>query len=418
MKTTPQFSIGRFINLSIMMFTLFFLWGAWYTMMGSFMKERGLQDYIGWAYSVAPIAAMITPFFMGVFADRFINAEKLQGILLLLSGAFICIAPLFAAPETGTIYIALLLAHTLCFMPTLGLSNTICLKHLANSERDYPIVRVFATLGWIVAGLVVSFVFQAEKTAVQFYVASAAAIVVGIHSFFLPATQPPAQGKPVRISELYGADTLPYFKKFPFAVFMFTSLLACVAMMPYWALGSPFLNQLGIQRSGAFLTYGQMAELLVLGLILPFFIRRFGIKWTMLIGLTSWIIRFVLFSSAASSSGTAMIAMLFIGVILHGFSYDFVFVSGYLYVDRHVHQDVRAQAQGLLVVFTQGIGLFLSSQIFVNLVYAPMITKEDSLDTWKTFWLTPVLYLIVVLVAFAFLFRERHEKPVNKLSSE
>ncbi|MCH7726555.1 MAG: MFS transporter [Planctomycetes bacterium] len=420
MTTTPKTSIGRFVNLSVMMFFLFFLWGAWYPMMGSFMGERGLSgDVISWAYSVAPIAAIITPFFMGVFADRFINAEKLQGVLLFLSGIFICLAPQFAKPESSTIFVGLLLAHTLCFMPTLGLSNTVCLKHLANSERDYPIVRVFATLGWIVAGLVVSFGFGegAEKSEVQFYVAGAAAFFVSVYSFFLPATPPPAKGKKIRVRELYGADTLPYFKKFSFAVFMFASLLACIAMMPYWALGSTFLEKAGIKHPGAFLTMGQVAELFVLALVLPIFIRKFGIKWTMLIGILSWIIRFVLFSTAATSSGTPQMAMLVAAVVLHGFSYDFVFVSGYLYVDRHVREEVRAQAQGLLVVFTQGIGFFLSSQIFVNLVYAPMFEKGDSDAKWKAFWMTPVFYLIVVLVAFAVLFREKKKTlDADKLS--
>jgi nucleoside transporter len=404
---TPKTSIGRFVNLSVMMFVLFFLWGAWYVTMSSFMKARGLSaDTIGWAYSVAPIAAIITPFFMGVFADRFINAEKLQCILLFLSGIFICLAPQFAAEESANTYILMLLGHTLCFMPTLGLSNTICLKHLANPVREYPIVRVFATLGWIVAGLVVSFVFEADKSAIQFYVAGGAALVVSIHSLFLPATPPPAKGKSVKISELYGADTVGYFKQFSFAVFMFASLLACIAMMPYWALGSTFVNQLGIERSGGFLTLGQVAELFVLGLVLPIFIRKFGIKWTMLIGIISWIVRFGLFSIAAESTGSTMMTLMVFGVILHGFSYDFVFVSGYLYVDSQVKESVRAQAQGLLVVFTQGIGFLLSSQIFVNHIYAPMIEKDDSLATWKAFWMTPVWYLGVVLIAFALLFRE------------
>ncbi|MBM83236.1 MAG: MFS transporter [Planctomycetaceae bacterium] len=410
--TNTRTSFPTFVNLSVMMFVLFFLWGAWYVTMNSFMVARGLSgETIGWAYSVAPIAAIITPFFMGVFADRFVNAEKLQGALLFLSAIFITAAPHFAAPETSTAFVGLLLAHTLCFMPTLGLSNTICLKHLVDSEGEYPKVRVFATLGWIIAGLVVSFVFRAEESEVQFYVAATAAVVVGVQSFLLPATPPPAKGKPIRISELYGADTLPYFKKFSFAVFMFVSLLACVSMMPYWALGSTFVNEVGIERSGAFLTMGQMAELVVLGLILPIFIRQFGIKWTMLIGLLSWTIRFALFSFAAKSAGTPMMAMMAMAVILHGFSYDFVFVSGYLYVDGQVKEDVRAQAQGLLVVFTQGIGFFLSSQIFVTRIFTPMIEMENSLATWSSFWMTPVVYLIVVLLLFGFLFREKRAEP-------
>ena len=411
MSNTTRSPIRLFVTLSTMMFSLFFVWGAWYATMGSFMVKHDLTDHIAWAYSVAPIAAIITPFFMGVFADRFINAEKLQGVLLFLSAVFIILAPQFATPDSAKIYTGLLLAHTLCFMPTLGLSNTICLKHLANPDKDYPIVRVFATLGWIVAGLVVSFVFKADQSPIQFYVAGAAAVAVGLYSFFLPATPPPSKGKSVRIPELYGADTLPYFKNLGFAVFMFASLFACISMMPYWALGSPFLKSLGIERTGAFLSMGQIAELFVLGLILPIFIRKFGIKWTMIVGIGCWIIRFALFSVASTSTGGVMMTMLVVGVLLHGFSYDFVFISGYLYVDRHVPEKIRAQAQGLLVVFTQGLGFFLSSQIFVNYVY-PKAQKIDPLETWKAFWMTPVIFLLVILVLFALIFREKKTEAV------
>ncbi|NNE90991.1 MAG: MFS transporter, partial [Verrucomicrobiales bacterium] len=154
---SPQKSpLGLFINLSVMMFILFFVWGAWFASVGIFMTEKGMSDWIGWVYSTTPIAAIVTPFFMGVFADRFMNAERLQGILMILSGVLMAIAPQFASAETPGIFFAIILAHALCFMPNLGLSNTVCLKHLKNPEKDYPIVRVFATLGWIVAGLVVS----------------------------------------------------------------------------------------------------------------------------------------------------------------------------------------------------------------------------------------------------------------------
>lgn len=389
-----------------MMFVLFFVWGAWYVTMNSFMQARELSDFIGKAYSVAPIAAIVTPFFMGLFADRFINAERLQGILMILSGVFISIAPSFAAEETATIYLGLLLAHTLCFMPTLGLSNTICLKHLADPDRDYPIVRVFATAGWIVAGLVVSFVFKGEESPVQFYVAAVAAFAVGIYSFFLPQTPPPARGRKVRLGELYGADTFSYFKNWPFAVFMGASLLACVGMMPYWGLGSTFLNTIGIERSGAFLTMGQIAELFVLAFILPVFIKRFGIKWTMIVGMACWVVRFLLFSGASTSGGAPMMTMMVIAVVLHGFSYDFVFVSGYLYVDRHVREEVRAQAQGLLVVFTQGIGFLVSSKIFVTVIFNETVGAEGTKQDWQRYWLMPFGYVAVVLVLFWALFRE------------
>lgn len=407
--STQRSSLSLFVTLSVMMFLLFFVWGAWYVTMGTFMTTRGIGDSqsLGLAYSLAPVAAIVTPFFMGVFADRFVNAEKLQGALLFVSGMAIMAAPRFASPETVNVYLGLLLVHTLCFMPTLGLSNTICLKHLADGDRDYPVVRVFATLGWIVAGWVVSFVFKADATATQFHVAGTVALAVGLYSFFLPKTPPPAKGQPLRVGELYGAGTLPYFKKPAFAVFMVASLLASAAMMPYWVLGSPFGNRVGIERTGGFFTLGQVAELFVLAFVLPVFIKRFGIKWTMLIGVSCWALRYLLFSGAATSGdGTTMWILMTLAVLLHGFSYDFVFVSGFLYVDRHVREEVRAQAQGLLLVFTQGIGFLLSSQVFVRLIHGRVVGEDGASGDWQRYWLIPAGYLLVVLVGFWFAFRE------------
>jgi nucleoside transporter len=423
MSTPKKTSLGLFVNLSVMMFVLFFVWGAWFVTVGAFMFNRGMTDHIAWAYSTTPIAAIVTPFFMGVFADRFMNAEKLQGILMMLSGVFIAIAPEFAKPETADIFIGILLAHALCFMPNLGLSNTICLKHLSDTERDYPIVRVFATLGWIVAGLVVSKVLKADLLTIQFYVAAGAAFTVGIYSFFLPKTPPPAKGEKIKFGDIYGAATIPYFKKFAFALFMFASLASCVAFMPYWANGATFLGAAGIKEPGAFLTMGQMAELFILAFILPFFIKRFGIKWTMILGMASWIIRYLCFSFSAqllAGSGGDMVSgvmpLLIAGVVLHGFAYDFVFVAGYLYVDKHVNEKVRAQAQGLLTVFTQGIGFVLSSQIFAGAIFLKVVGSEGGMNEWKTFWLYPMAYLIVIFVLFVFFFRDDKPKPAEAAS--
>lgn len=414
MSNQNKTSLGLFINLSLMMFVLFFVWGAWFVTVGAFMVDRGMDSHIGWVYSTTPIAAIVTPFFMGVFADRFMNAEKLQGILMILSGVFIAIAPEFASPEKADTFFLILLLHALCFMPNLGLSNTICLKHLSDTERDYPIVRVFATLGWIVAGLVVSKVLGADLKVTQFYVAAGAAFTVGVYSFFLPKTPPPAKGEKVSLGDIVGAATLPYFKKFSFAVFMFASLFACVAFMPYWANGATFLGAAGIKQPGAFLTMGQMAELFILAFVLPIFIKRFGIKWTMILGMASWILRFLLFAYAAKflagNPDAKVMPMLVAGVLLHGFAYDFVFVSGYLYVDKHVNENVRAQAQGLLTVFTQGIGFVLSSQIFSGKLYMNIVGTEGGLNEWKLFWLCPMAYLAIVFFLFLILFRE--DKPV------
>lgn len=416
--TTPQkSSIGLFVNLSVMMFALFFVWGAWFAGLGRFMFEAGMGDYIGSAYACTPIAAIITPFFIGVFADRFMNAEKLQGLLLLLSAVFIAIAPSFAKPETAPIFVNLLLAHALCFMPTLSLSNTICLKHLADPERDYPRVRIFATLGWIIAGLSISFVFKFDTSANQCYVAAVAALIVGIYSFFLPSTPPPGKGEKVNFGDLIGAGCIPYFKKFAFAVFMFASLLVCCAFMPYWANLGAYLGQAEMEKTTAFLTWGQIAELPVLFFALPFFLKKVGIKWTIVIGIACWIARyFLLAASAGQMAGGSVLddvfVLLLVAVLLHGFSYDFVFVSGYLYVDKHVDEKIRAQAQGLLTVFTQGIAFYISSKLLSGYYFNKIVGADGDFATWKQFWMLPVGYLIVIFVLFIILFRDRKEDEV------
>lgn len=416
--TTNRTPMPLFATLSVMLFFLFFVWGAWFAGLGRFMGEAGFDAAaIGWAYSCTPIAAILTPFFIGIFADRFMNAERLQGLLLILAGAFIAAAPSFANPHKPGIFIGLLLAHSLCFMPTLGLSNTICLKHLSDAERDYPRVRIFATLGWIVAGLAISFVFQYDASVKQCYVAAAASIAVGLYSFRLPKTLPPARGEKVSIGDLIGTGTIPYFRKLSFAVFMFASLLVCCAFMPYWANLGFFLGKAGIEKTSAFQTWGQIAELPVLFFVLPIFLKKFGIKWTMIVGVTCWILRYFVFASAAGSLAGgpgltgAVMSLLLIGVLLHGFSYDFVFISGYLYVDKHVDEKVRAQAQGLLTVFTQGIAFLISSRILVGYYHAKIVGESGGFPEWKQFWMLPVGYLIVILILFAALFRERPAKP-------
>ena len=410
-----------FATLSVMMFVLFYAWGSWFAGLGRFMFEAGFSaKAIGNAYSCTPIAAIVTPFFIGVFADRFMNAERIQGILMIFAGVFIAAAPSFADPDNPTIFIALLLAHSLCFMPTLGLSNTICLKHLSDAERDYPRVRIFATLGWIAAGLAISFVFQFDTSVNQCYVAAVASLVVGVYSFFLPPTPPPARGEKVSFGDLLGLGTLPYFKKFSFSVFMITSLLVCCAFMPYWVNLGAFLGQGGMEKTTAFLTWGQIAELPVLFFVLPYFLKKFGIKWTMIIGISCWVLRYFVFAAAAGNLADGAVlqgsvtSLLLFGVLLHGFSYDFVFVSGYLYVDRNVDENIRAQAQGLLTVFTQGIAFLISSQVLCGYYATKIMGEEASFAEWKQFWMLPVAYLIVILILFALMFREK-KSPAGKV---
>jgi len=372
------------------------------------MTERGMSGTaLGWAYSVGPIAAIITPFFIGFLADRFFNAEKLQGGLLIASGLFMLAAPQFSSPEQSFTFVLCLLGHTLCYMPTLGLSNAICLKHLADAEKEYSRVRVFATLGWVVAGLVVSFVFHGEKNDTIFYLSGVMAIIVGGYSFSLPATPPSESTAKLDFRQFLGMDTWKYFRTLSFTVFMFGSLLACIAFYPYWPLASPFIENVGIQRTAATLSLAQISELFVLAFVLPLALKKWGIKITLLLGVASWILRYLLFAYATMNEATAIPSVI-LAIILHGFAYDFVFVSGYLYVDKFVRDGVRAQAQSLLVVFTQGIGFLLGSQILVGLVHTQM-TTDGSLQSWGNYWLVPMVYLCILFVILALFFKDRGE---------
>ncbi|MCM8535705.1 MAG: MFS transporter [Lentisphaeraceae bacterium] len=414
-----------FTKLSITMFGIFFTWGSWYATIGFFMLEKGMGEYIGWAYSSTPLAAIVTPCFMGAFADRFMNAEKLQALLLVVGGVFMAIVPQFASVDSATLFLTFIFLHALCFMPTLGLSNTICLTHLNDPEKSYPRVRVFATLGWILAGLFMSAFLMADTSVIQFYIAAVSSILTGIFSFLLPHTIPTSENKKVAIGDLLGIKVFPYFKNFKFTIFMLASFLVCIGMMPYWANGATFLGHAGIDHPGAFLTLGQITELFVLSLILPFFIKKFGIKWTMIIGISSWILRYLVFSGAAgilseSSQFSLQIgAMLTVGVVLHGFAYDFVFISGYLYIDKIVKSEVRAQAQALLTVFTQGIGFLLSAQIFSGIIYNQVVGSSPTHQNFQTFWLLPVILLTIVLFLFVFLFKDKTIRSEDdKLLSE
>lgn len=407
-------SLSVFTKLSVMMFFLFFTWGAWLVTLGSYMTEKQMSaTALSWAYSVGPIASIITPFFAGFLADRYFNAEKLQGVLLMVSGAFMFLATWVATPEQSTLFVLCLLGHTLCYMPTLGLSNAICLNHLKDAESEYPRVRVLATLGWVIAGLVVSFVFHGEKDNTIFYLSGSAAIAVGIYSMFLPATKPLAEKATLSLRQFAGLDTWPYFRRLSFSVFMFGSLLACMAFYPYWPLAAPYLEAVGIERTAATLSLAQVCELFVLAFVLPYALKKWGIKKTLLLGIACWILRYVLFAVAGHSQGIA-IPVVIAAILMHGFAYDFVFVSGYLYVDKIVADGVRAQAQSLLVVFTQGIGFLLGSQILVGIVH-PEITAAGTLESWSTFWLIPAVYLGVIFLVLLALFRD---VPQSKVPAE
>lgn len=340
-------------RLSVMMFLQFFAWGSWFVTLKLAFSTNGLGDFIGGAFESAPIAAIFAPLFLGLVADRFFPSEKVMGALMLIGGGLmIWIAKL--APEgaeQGPMLVNLMIAYMCCYMPTLGLANTITFTHLPQDQ--FPKVRVWGTIGWIVAGLFLGFAGWSNSLSI-FWLAAVASLLLGAYSFSLPTTPAPAKGEPLNLRSLLMLDAFKLFRNLPFAVFAICSCLICIPLAYYYGQTSDFLGAAGYKEAGSFMTIGQMSEIIFM-LLIPFFFRRLGVKVMLLIGMACWIARYALFAFGAPDQ---VAWMLFLGVALHGICYDFFFVTGFIYTDKKAPKAIRGQAQSLLVFLTQGLGMF------------------------------------------------------------
>ena len=341
------------LRLSVMMFLQFFVWGAWFATMALAMGSNGLGDFIGGAYESAPIAAIIAPLFLGLVADRLFSSERVFGTLMLLGGG-IMVAIAMLAPQgadQGGLLVWLMIAHMLCFMPTLGLGNTITFTHLP--PELFPKVRVWGTVGWIVAGLAVASAGWSASLNI-FWLAAGSCLALGVYAFTLPHPPPPAKGKPLDLGSLLMVDALKLLKQPSYLVFAVCSMLICIPLAYYYGQTSAYLGAAGFKQAAATMTIGQMSEIIFM-ILIPFFFRRLGVKMMLLIGMLAWVGRYLLFAFGAPDQ---MAWMLLLGVALHGICYDFFFVTGFIYTDSKAPAEVRGQAQGLLVFLTQGLGMF------------------------------------------------------------
>ena len=417
-----------------MMFLQFFLWGAWFVTLGPFMNSRGMSGTdIGNAYTTAPIAAIIAPFFLGMVADRFFASQRVMGVLHILGGALLMLAPTVAGDMSGSAnanawpFLAVLLAHMLCYMPTLGLSNTVAFNAMNNPEKQFPLVRVWGTIGWIVAGFVVAFVTkelvadkatpaetQTARNAAPFffYVAGASGIVLGLFSFFLPHTPAPMKGKPTDIGAIFGRDALALLKDRNFAVFALCSLLICIPLSAYYALAGVYTGAVGFDDVPVKMSFGQMSEILFM-LVMPLCFARLGVKWMLAVGMLAWVIRYVLFAGAWGETGPQENLKWFVlaGIILHGICYDFFFVTGQIYVEKRASPQIRGQAQGFLVLITQGIGMLIGNQLIGRLKdhYTTKNAAGQDITDWRTFWIIPAAFALAVLVLFVLTFSGKKE---------
>lgn len=393
-------------RLSVMMFLQFFIWGAWYVTVGIFMGENGMGDETHWAYTVGPLAAVISPFFLGMIADRYFDVEKVLGMMHLLGGVAILAAPFMKG--SPTVFILLLALHMLCYMPTIGLTNTLAFHNITDQEKQFPLIRVFGTLGWIAAGVLVSLGLNAETSAVPFYVAGGASLLMGLFSFTLPHTPPPAAGSgSVTAREILGLDALAKLRSRSFNVFILSSFLICIPLATYYNFAPIFANDVQLSNVAFKMSFGQMSEVLFM-VLMPFFFRRLGVKWMLVVGMGAWVLRYALFALAAPDG---VVWMIMFGIILHGICYDFFFVTGQIYVDKKSTADIRGQAQGLLVLITLGLGMLIGAQVsgWLN------NWLKDGADVlsaagWQSFWWIPAAFAGAIMLFFTFTFNDEVDR--------
>ncbi len=398
------------IQLSLMMFLQFFVWGAWYGQMSKYMTDQlgATGDQVGQAYAAFSIAMIAAPFFVGMLADRFFEAQRVLGVLNLLGAALLFWLTQVKDPD---LFFWVMLLYCLTFAPTIALTSSIAMRHMDNPEKEFPAIRVFGTIAWIVVVNLVGFWGVGDKVTI-FQISLVSAAILGVLSFFLPRT-PPVTSGPVSVGQIIGKDAFVLFRDRSFVIFFISSILICIPLSFYYTWANPSLTDAykaalpGVDP-GTFkienkMSLGQASEVFFM-LILPFAYRKFGVKNILIIGLLAWITRFLLFGYGNAAGGAWMF---YIAILLHGVCYDFFFVTGQIYTDMKAGNKIKAQAQGLITLATYGIGMFIGSVIagrVKDLYTAAEVTN------WLNVWLVPAGIAAVVLVLFFLFFRERAAK--------
>lgn len=447
------------VQLSAMMFVQFFVWGAWYVTAPNFLGTLGFKpEDFGWTYSVGPIAGMISPFFVGMIADRFFAAQRVLGVMHLVGALtmFAAISMMKVSDPSPNVINWVLFAYMLTYFPTLALTNTLAMKNMTDAQKEFPLIRVFGTIGWIVAGL--SLTALAWDTSINmFNLTAGAALFLGVFSFFLPHTPPIKEGK-VTVSQVLGLDALVLLKDRSYLTFMVASILICIPLSFYYQIASRVVEMTGLPI-GQTMSYGQMSEIFFM-IVMPFFFARLGVKWMLAVGMLAWVTRYGLFAFGASSDVAWMIV---IGVVLHGICYDFFFVTGQIYTDQIAPKQIRGQAQGMLVLFTLGLGMFIGAQVAgkIEAQHTPQLSSDlavqvqekaqeiaalqtqldeaadgeqtplqEQIDTlteestsirkaelqakeWKPIWGKPAVFAGIVLVLFLAIFRDDRKKSTT-----
>ena len=392
------------IQLSFMMFLEFFIWGGWFVTMGTFLSQsfKASGSQLAQAYETQSIGAIIAPFVIGLIADRYFSAQKILGFLHILGAVVLCLA---GTSNDFISFYPFVLIYMILYMPTLALVNSVAFRQMKDPSKEFPPIRVFGTVGWIVAGLTIGYLgWESQKLlSYTFYLTACASAILGVFSFTLPDTPPKVEKGDYSISKVLGLDALSLLKDTKYLIFFMSSILICVPLAFYYQHANQFLNELGMQKAAAVMTLGQISEALFI-LLLPIFLKRYGIKISLIVGMLAWVVRYVLFAYGDIGENAWM---LIFGVILHGICYDFFFVSGQIYTDYKAGDKFKSSAQGLITLATYGLGMLVGFRL------AGYITDQFIISSghdWTQIWIIPSGFALFVLVFFILTFKNEKIK--------
>ena len=387
-----------------MMFLEFFIWGGWFVTMGTFLSQsfNASGSQLAQAYETQSIGAIIAPFIIGLIADRYFSAQKILGFLHILGAVILYLA---GTSEDFISFYPFVLIYMILYMPTLALVNSVAFRQMKDPSKEFPPIRVFGTVGWIVAGLTIGYLgWESQKLlSYTFYLTASASAILGVFSFTLPDTPPTAEKGDYSISKILGLDALSLLKDTKYLIFFISSILICIPLAFYYQHANQFLNELGMQKAAAVMTLGQISEALFI-LLLPVFLKRYGIKTTLIVGMLAWVVRYVLFAYGDIGENAWM---LIFGVILHGICYDFFFVSGQIYTDYKAGDKFKSSAQGLITLATYGLGMLVGFRL------AGYITDQFIISSghdWTQIWIIPSGFALFVLVFFILTFKNEKIK--------